>query len=166
MNINLRAFLVMIGHSEGTDRAPAPLDPYRTCFGFKHIIQDFRWHPAEIRPDGTNEWVGESLAFLGPMYEGKISTAAGRYQITRPTWMRLKKLLLLPDFGPDAQDDCAVQLIKEAGALNLVVNGQVADAINLCHNIWASLPGSSSGQPQSSFASLMTAYGGAGGGFA
>lgn len=158
MTPNMAAFLSMIAHSEGTDRAA---DPYRVCYGYKHTIVSFADHPAI-----TGEWRGESLASLGALYVNKISTAAGRYQITKPTWLWIKGELHLTDFTPPSQDDAAVFDIKHAGALDLVNAGRVADAINRCHQIWASLPGSTSGQPQTSFANLMTSYVGAGGAFA
>ena len=148
----------MLRHSEGTDKAP---DPYRVVFGYGHTIHDLSDHPAI-----TGEWIGISIAFLGPAYAGKISTAAGAYQITRPTWERAKAVLALPDFTAGSQDDAAIWLIKGAGALDLVNAGRVGEAISLCHHIWASLPGSTAGQPTTSFASLMNAYGDAGGAFA
>jgi muramidase (phage lysozyme) len=176
---NMAAFLTMTSVSEGTDNVQdanrVAVDPYRTTFqgelspGVKkpmHVIVDLNWHPAEVRPDGTREWGGESLAFLGPRYIGEVSTAAGRYQITKPTWLRCKAILLLNNFGPGAQDDVAVQLIKEVHALDLVNSGQIALAINQCHGIWASLPGSQAGQPITPFAKLLATYGDAGGGFA
>ena len=164
MTPNVAAFLSMIAHSEGTDRAP---DPYRVCYGYKHTIVSLAQHPACAGVNGAPaEWLGESLANLGPQYAHSISTAAGRYQINRPTWQQIQAVLRLPDFTGPSQDDAAIFLIKEKGALTLVNNGQVADAITLCHGIWASLPGSTAGQPTTSFAELMTAYGDAGGAFA
>jgi muramidase (phage lysozyme) len=131
---NLSAFLDMISHSEGTDRAP---DPYRVVFGFKHTIQDLSDHPAN-----TGEWKGEPLDFLGPDYVGMISTAAGKYQITRHTWQSLKVALNLLDFGPASQDAAATLLIKQRRALDAVESGRIAGAIELCNGVWASLPGS------------------------
>ena len=148
----------MIRHSEGTDKAP---DPYRVVFGYGHTIVDLSDHPA-----CTGEWDGVSIAFLGPQYAGEISTAAGAYQINRPVWINLKRRLLLPDFTGPSQDAAAIELIREKGALDLVNGGEAAAAINLCHPVWASLPGSTAGQPTASFADLMTAYTNAGGGFA
>jgi lysozyme len=164
MTANMKAFLSMISHSEGTDRAP---DPYRVCYAYKHVIADLTYHPAEIRPDGTCEWRGESLAHLGSYYENKISTAAGRYQIIKPTWLELKSALRLTDFTGPSQDDACVLDIKRAGALDLVNSGQIADAIGRCHEIWASLPGSTAiDQPKTPLALLMSSYVGAGGAFA
>lgn len=158
MASNIIAFLNMISHSEGTDRVP---DPYRCCFGFKHTIADMSDHPAV-----TGEWKGEQLDFLGPTYAGLISTAAGKYQITKHTWLALKEALNLPDFSAQSQDAAATLLIKQKGALDAINGGRVADAIALCHEVWASLPGSTSGQPQKTLASLVQYYTGNGGAFA
>lgn len=158
MSANTSAFLAMIRTSEGTARAP---DPYRVVYGYKHTIADLSNHPAV-----TGEWSGESLASLGPAYAGKISTAAGAYQIVAPTWRTLKRMLQLPDFAAPSQDAAAIELIREAGALAMVEAGHVADAITLCHDVWASLPGGGSGQPQRTYAELIQAYGDHGGAFA
>lgn len=155
MNPNLTAFLAMIRHSEGTDHAP---DPYRVVFGFGHTIADLSDHPAV-----TGEWCGTSIAFLGPQYAGEISTAAGAYQITKHTWIALRNQLSLPDFSDSSQDAAAGELIEQKGAMQSVLAGDVAGAVALCHGIWASLPGSTSGQPQASLATLVAAYTGAGG---
>lgn len=157
MTPNMAGFLTMLSHSEGTDRAA---DSYRVCYAFHHTIVDLRDHPSV-----TGEWKGESLASLGPQYAHSISTAAGRYQLIKPTWLDCKAALHLPDFTAPSQDDAAIYLIKQKGALDLVNSGRVAEAINLCHGVWASLPGSTSGQPQTSFAALMNAYSAAGGAF-
>lgn len=155
---NLEAFLAMIRHSEGTDRSE---DPYRCCYGYHHVIIDLTDHPAV-----TGEWHGESLANLGPAYAGLVSTAAGAYQLIKPTWLTLKARLNLSNFWPQAQDAAATELIREKGALDLVNGGEVESAIQLLHGIWASLPGSTSGQPQATMAALLQAYTSAGGGFA
>lgn len=157
----------MVSHAEGTDRTA---DSYRCCFAFKYTTHDLSYHPAETRPDGTKEWGGEQLAdaqcIAAGLHPPCWSTAAGKYQLIKPTWLRLKGLLKLHNFGPDSQDDCAVQLIKERGALDLIYAGEVAAAISKCSAEWASLPGNSASQPQRSFAQLLNAYSGAGGGFA
>jgi muramidase (phage lysozyme) len=158
MTPNAQAFLAMIRHSEGTDRA---INPYAVCFGFKFVVTDFSNHPAVL---GT--WHGEPLDFLGPTYVGKVSTAAGAYQIIKPTWVALKARLNLPDFTGPSQDAAALELIREAGALDLVFSGRAADAITACRGIWASLPGSNVGQPTRTFADLINVYASNGGAFA
>jgi muramidase (phage lysozyme) len=157
----------MISVSEGTASAP---DPYRVCYGKKHVIVDLTYHPAEKRPYGAPEWGGETLTdqqcINAGFSPGCKSTAAGRYQITRPTWERIKVILGLQDFTAHSQDDACVQLLKECKALDLINAGRVAEAITACRHEWASLPGNAAGQPQTKFADLIQAYGNAGGAFA
>lgn len=155
---NLAAFLSMIEFAEGTGRG----DPYRVCYGYRHSIRDLSDHPAI-----TGEWRGEKLpdhmcraAGFGP---GCVSTAAGRYQINRPTWAPLKRSLNLPDFGPASQDAAAFELIRQRGALNDVYAGRVSQAVAKVAKVWASLPGAGYDQPERKLASLVTAYQAAGG---
>lgn len=152
----------MIAVSEGTQRAP---DPYRCCYGYTHVVVDLSDHPAI-----TGEWHGEplsdALCIAAGLSPGCVSTAAGRYQINKPTWVHLKTKLGLRSFDGPSQDDAAIEDIKEAGALELVNAGRVADAISKCRGIWASLPGNTAGQPQRSYAELVNAYANAGGAFA
>lgn len=156
---NINAFLSTISHSEGTDRVG---EPYRCCYAFKHLIVGFAYHPHEKQPDGSREWGGEPLTDKQCIDAGLrppcISSAAGRYQITLPTYERLRGILKTHGFGPQVQDDMAIQLIKEKGALDLVMGGQVTDALEKCSGIWASLPGSTSGQPQAEIADLIHTY--------
>ena len=156
---NERAFLEMIAHSEGTAKEP---EPYNVCFGYKHRIFDLRDHPAV-----TGEWRGEKLSdkhCLGAgLKPGCVSTAAGKYQIIRPTWLSLKKLLNLKDFSPASQDAAALALISQANALTDVHNGDLATAISKCKRIWASLPGAGYSQHENSFKSLVSSFLGAGG---
>ena len=148
---NIAAFLAMVRHAEGTAQGG---NPYAVCFGYKHTIGNFADHPAI-----TGEWRGEKLpdamcknAGFGP---GCVSTAAGAYQIIRPTWTRLKNKLGLPDFGPQSQDAAAVQLIADRGALEDVKGGRIVQAIEKCRNEWASLPGNFAKQGQRSQGQLI-----------
>lgn len=159
MNPNLAAFLAMIAQAEGTDRAP---DPYRVCYGYHHTIVDLDYHPAEHRPpDDLPEWPGELIT--SGIYAGQHSTAAGRFQITRTTWLSCKQALDLPDFRADSQLRAATLRIRARGALDDVNVGQIEKAILKCDNEWASLPGGKSGQPQRVLATLISLYTGAGG---
>lgn len=143
MTPNVAAFLSMVSHGEGTDKYP---DPYRVVFGGAYTIVSLSDHPAV-----TGEWTGAH-------WKGGFSTAAGRYQLIKPTWLALQAILKLPDFTAPSQDDAAIQLIKEKGALDLIMAGQIGDAIAKCNSVWASLPGSDSGQPQAEIASLLNVY--------
>lgn len=158
MTPNTAAFLTTISTSEGCERES---DPYAVCYAFSHVIHDFSNHPY------PGEWEGVKLtdeqcrnAGCSP---GCISTAAGRYQITHTTFMRLQAKLGTTGFAPQVQDDMCIQLIKEHGALDAVIAGNVSDAVRLCRSEWASLPGNTAGQPQSSFVSLVNSFVAAGG---
>lgn len=156
---NVAAFLSMIAYAEGTDRGA---DPYRVCYGYRHTIADLRDHPAV-----TGEWRGEKLPDVicagAGMSPGCVSTAAGRYQLIRPTWLACKRALGLPDFAPDSQDRAAVYLIRQRGALDDVKAGRIADAIAKVAKEWASLPGANYGQPERPLAGLSDAFTDAGG---
>lgn len=157
---NILAFLLTIATSEGTEGRG--LDPYRVCYGYKHTVQSMADHPAV-----TGEWPGEKLpdgmcaaAGLGP---GCVSTAAGRYQIIKPTWLRARKALGLMDFSPDSQDAAAVWLIAQRGGLEAVQAGKFAQAMQAVRREWASLPGSGWGQPEQRMERLAAVYQQAGG---
>lgn len=156
---NVAAFLAMIRYAEGTAGRG---DPYRVCYAYRHTIQSLAEHPAV-----SGEWAGEPLpesycraAGLGSVCK---STAAGAYQIIRPTWLTLKRELRLPDFGPASQDAAAVELIRQRGALNDVRAGRLATAIDKVARTWASMPGANYAQPERKLASLVSAYQAAGG---
>ena len=152
MNPNLSAFLAAVRSSEGTDRAA---DPYRVVFGYSVTLQNLAGHPAD-----TGEWMGAHYTLNGKTV---LTTAAGAYQIIHPTWTNLKARLSLPDFTGPSQDAAAAELIREVGALDLIVAGNLGRAVDLCHNLWASLPSSTAGQPTVTLAALTDAYTAAGG---
>lgn len=91
------------------------------------------------------------------------STAAGRYQILHRFWVPIKAQLSLPDFGPDSQDDWALETIKERKALADIAAGNIQSAIAKCANIWASLPGANYGQHENKLDALVASYTSAGG---
>jgi len=159
---NERAILAVLGYSEGTDREP---EPYRVCFGFKHKIESFADHPAV-----TGEWKGEPLpdemcraAGFGP---GCLSTAAGRFQFKKSTWLEAKAAIHAPDFSPESQDRAALWLIGQCGALTDVHNGLLAEAIFKMRRRWASLPGAGYSQPERRISNLAAAFTKAGGSLA
>lgn len=159
---NVAAFLQAIAQAEGTANQP---DPYRVCFGYRHTIMSLREHPAI-----TGEWRGEKLpdnqcraAGYGP---GCVSTAAGKYQIVRPTWERLRDRLKLRDFGPASQDAAARELLRESGALARVERGDLVGAISAARRTWASLPGAGYDQPERNLGYIQTAFLNAGGSLA
>lgn len=78
--------------------------------------------------------------------EGCVTTAAGAYQIIRPTWLRAQRALGLPDFSPASQDAAAVWLLQDCGAMAKLVAGDVEGAIKKASKVWASLPGATTKQ--------------------
>jgi muramidase (phage lysozyme) len=159
-DVNVQAFLKMIRVSEGTEGGGR--DPYAVCYGYSFTITDFSDHPTLL-----GHWRGKVLpdamckgAGFGP---GCVSTAAGAYQFISSTWSGCKRALGLSDFGPYSQDQAAIYLIKQRGALDDVKAGRVSEAINKCRREWASLPGAGYGQGERRLADLVSAYEQAGG---
>lgn len=156
---NVYAFMEAIARAEGTAGQP---DPYRVCYSYAHTVQSLADHPAI-----TGEWKGAKLsdtmckaAGFGP---GCVSTAAGKYQFTKPTWQRLKNKLKLPDFGPASQDAACAELLRETGAYELARRGEVKEAAMAARRTWASLPGAGYAQPERSLAWLQNQFRDAGG---
>lgn len=163
---NRKAFLSAIRWAEGTSGA----NGYRALYGHTpaapRLAGSLAAHPVQ-----SGEWRGAPLtdaqcrgAGLGP---GCITTAAGAYQMTLPTWTRMKQALGLPDFGPASQDQAALRLIADLGALQDIDAGRFDAAVSKLARTWASLPGAGyAGQPEKSIAALRQVYAGAGGTFA
>lgn len=144
---NVAAFLDMLAMSEiGAKLLSASDDGYNVLVG-GGLFDGYADHPRkliEVRP-------------------GLNSTAAGRYQLLARYFDPYKKLLRLTNFSPEAQDAIAIQQIKECRAYNLIVAGNLTEAIDRCKHIWASLPGAGYGQHENKPAALAAAYLNAGG---
>ncbi len=155
MNPNRKAFLDMLSVSEGTSTHPLTqnngYDVIVTGVDGPEIFTDYSQHP----------FVGRPAKQIN--HKGLYSTASGRYQHMLKDWAHYKAQLNLPDFGPQAQDDWAIQLIRERGALPLIDCGSVILAIARVRNLWASLPGAGYGQFENSIEKLKAAYIAAGG---
>lgn len=156
---NVRAFLEAIALAEGTANQP---DPYRVCYSYRHTIQSLADHPAI-----TGEWKGEklsdSMCKAAGFGSGCISTAAGKFQIKKPIWSTLKKRLGLRDFSPASQDAAAIELLRESGALDAAMRGDLASAVQRARRTWASLPGAGYEQPERSLAWVQAQFLNAGG---
>ncbi|GKO76585.1 lysozyme [Klebsiella variicola] len=149
LNKQRRAFLDMLAWSEGTDK-PGQNTKNR---GYDVIVggslfSDYSDHPRKL----------VNLPKLGIK-----STAAVRYQLLSKWWDAYRKKLGLKDFSPASQDQVALQQIKERGALPLIDNGQIRQAIDRCSNIWASLPGAGYGQFEHKADNLISKFKAAGG---
>jgi len=149
---NMQAFLMAIRYGEGTAAAN----------GYHIVYGGGLFHNMSDHPTITGEWKGKQLpdhyckgAGLNPPC---FSTAAGAYQFLRPTWKKLKLLLQLPDFSPDSQDLAAIELIREKGALQDVIDGRIDEAIRKVKPVWASIPGATYGQPTASLSAWKNVY--------
>lgn len=75
----------------------------------------------------------------GPGIDGK-TTAAGMYQITRPTWEHHGGKLGLIDFSPRTQELIAVEILRSLGVIEQVKAGEIAAAMPKVARTWAALP--------------------------
>lgn len=156
---NLAAFLSMIAFAEGTDR----LHGYATLFGGGKF-DSFADHPAELGWRGLP--LPDHQCIAAGFRPGCVSTAAGRYQITRTTWRRLGGKRKYGSFEPDAQDAAAIDLLRENGALPMIEAGKFYDAVARVRRVWASLPGAGYLQPEKDLATIAQVYAANGGSFA
>lgn len=137
---NMIAFLLMIQQSEGVYKFAVP---YGTLVGGGQF-RDFSKHPNKLVKVNN---------------EGLYSTAAGAYQFLNKTWQGVAAKLNLKDFTPESQDKAAIELIKQRGAYDDVIEGNIKDAIYKCRKEWASLPGANyPGQGMRSLQSLLMFY--------
>ncbi|MBM3380964.1 MAG: glycoside hydrolase [Betaproteobacteria bacterium] len=132
--VNVSAFLDTIAYAEGTG------DRYDYMYTHK-VFYSYSGHPRQIQCS-----------------YGLCSDAAGRYQFLSTTWDAMRRKLGLTDFSPTSQDRAAVQLIKDVGCYNLVVNingfETFSRAAYCVSGQWASFPGSPYGQPKRSSSHL------------
>lgn len=152
---NVAAFLDMIAVSElGEKLLKASDDGYNVIVGSTPaapiLFNDYSDHPKQL---------------IDLPKIGVKSTAAGRYQLLARYFDAYKRNFprFVHDFSPLAQDWIACQMLREQGAINLIVAGKFDEAIKKVSNIWASLPGAGYGQHENDLAKLRTAYTNAGG---
>lgn len=139
-NPNVRAFLKMLRHGEGTSSE----DGYRVMFGGERF-SSFADHPRR--------------KITKPLGKQTItSTAAGAYQFLERTWDGLVKQYGFKDFSPDNQDLGAIALIAGRGALKDVIAGRLETAVRKTNKEWASLPESPYGQPMVTMAKARALY--------
>ena len=116
-NANVKAFLAMIGKSEGGD--------YHAKYG---------WFPGNKELTFSDESTHPGFGYK------KLSSASGLYQINKACWQEHGvKAQGLNDFSPATQDLIAVQAIRYRKAIDDVVAGNLKDAIDkLKKNEWVS----------------------------
>jgi len=141
-NKNVQAFLAMIRRYESAGN-------YFVLYGGS-TFSDTSAHP-NVR-----------VPFHNPLKDGEgdndYSTAAGAYQINRPTWLSIQALAFLPDFSPPSQDEAAVWLLKMRGILQDVIDGNFSTAIKNASTTWASLPFSTAGQNPAKYQDALNTY--------
>ena len=89
---------------------------------------------------------------------GYSSTAAGRYQFLYRTWIGIKNKLGLADFSPKNQDIACLELVRQRGELNNVINGNLLATLKGLGCAWASFPYSGCGQNEKSLSSITNYY--------
>lgn len=152
---NIRAFLDMIAMSEIGQKMlddPKTDEGYRVIVGSYpgtlYLFDDYADHPRK-------------RVFIPSIKT--YSTAAGRYQLLSRYFDFYKEKLGLADFSPVSQDLIAIQQIRERKALSSINSGRFVEAVKLCSNIWASLPGNTYGQHVNDMDKLAVAFTRAGG---
>ena len=166
----LKAFLYVLRASEHLFPRDVIGDAaYNTYYGGTSFI-DMSDHPVNT---GEKQGVPLSPAMCknAGFANGKcVSTAAGAYQFTRPTWNGLSgrdangqratnpKWGYLPDFSKESQDQAAIRLLQEIGALDDVLSGNFDEAVKLAGKKWASLPGAVAKQNQRSRDFVLARY--------
>lgn len=86
------------------------------------------------------------------------SDAAGRYQFLSTTWQPVADRLGLKDFSAESQDKAAIQLLKDSGAYEKILSGDLEGAFCAAGPTWASFPCNDYSQPQKSKAELLKVY--------
>lgn len=109
-------------------------------------ITDFSAHPGVMR----------TLNIRGKKTN---SSAAGRYQFIGSTYAGVGNRTGLTDFSPHSQDVNAVELLRESGALDKLLAGDVQGAVRAAGTQWASLPGTLGRKHNQRQVSMGTALG-------
>lgn len=155
---SIDAFLFMIRACE--HRYPTDVTnnaAYNIFYGGKRF-SDLSDHPVitgELKPVPLSD----SMCIAAGLEPGCVSTAAGAYQLIRPTWKRVREISpRLEDFSPESQDEAALRLLDECGALRMIESGDIEGAINKASKIWASLPGSTAQQNPKAMSYALNRY--------
>ncbi len=138
-NNRVKAFLDVIAYAEGT------FDAGILGYSLRYPYQWFRGydkHPGVIE-------------FKRKSGELKRSSAAGRYMFLQSTWNGLEKQYGFADFKPFNQDLGAIALLYENDAVEDIVQGRFAQAINKTNKTWAPFPGAPYGQTNTTMAELQ-----------
>jgi lysozyme len=141
------AFMYMIRSAENR-MVTNDSDRYNRFYG-NSTFTDMSDHPVN-----TGEKKGvplpASMCRAAGLNPGCVSTAAGAYQIIRPTWDQVRETGAwgdrLPDFSPASQDEAARRLMLESGIVDALESNDFSGALSKASKVWASLPGSTARQ--------------------
>lgn len=151
------AFLYMIRASEHIFPRDVENDAAYNIFYGGARFNDLSDHPVntgEMKPIKLPDAMCRAVGRL----PGCVTTAAGAYQIIRPTWNRVREALGLPDFSPSSQDKAAIYLLEESGAMERIGLDDIEGAIAKAAPVWASLPGSTAQQNPKKLAYALERY--------
>jgi muramidase (phage lysozyme) len=170
-HVDVIRFLDLIGiYCEGTTSPPSVNNGYDRIVNGVHgasIFTDYSQHPfMDGRPPVLVVGPGQRFP------NGLRSDAAGRYQFMKTTWDHLQVQLRLPDFSPLSQDLAAIELMKQRGSYQHLIDGSISlalaahiepseleTAVEDAANIWASFPGNSYGQGGKSMQQILADWG-------
>lgn len=119
-NANVQAFLKAIGEAEGGG--------YDFLFG---AVKGRKNDPWRFTDFSTHPGPGK----------GGVTTAAGLYQITKPTWHdHAENGMGLTDFTPETQDLIAVSILRRRGVIEKIKEGEIEAGVSQASKQWAALP--------------------------
>lgn len=165
LDSQLAAFLYMIRSAEHVPAAVRTGRDYATFYAGAQF-KNFADHPV-ITGEMKGVPLPDAMCAASGFGPGCVSTAAGAYQIIKPTWQRVRAAgkygPRIPDFSPASQDEAARRLLIECGALAQLDAGNVPAAIQKASKLWASLPGSTAGQNPKSVDAVLAYFANGGG---
>lgn len=144
---NLSAFLALIRKAEANG------DYYA-------LVGGGQFSDTSDHPTNTGEFAGIRMP------DGRLTTAAGAYQITRTTWNDIGGVGRYGDFLPRSQDLAAVDLIRRRGALPDIEAGRFDSAVSKLRNEWEAFARMIAGNYHITLADAQAIYEGAGGSIA
>jgi muramidase (phage lysozyme) len=139
----IQPFLDLIKWSEGTSTSPHTINHGYDIIVGGSTFTNYADHPR------ISVWLPNQKIY---------STAAGAYQILAKYFDAYKKILSLPDFTPNSQDQIALRLIRECQAWGDVMAENIESAITKCSSRWASFPGAGYGQHEWTMEQLVAQY--------
>jgi len=140
----MQAFADMTSWAEGTSKSGTGNRDYNILFGGARV-DNLSTHPNVKKEFSVN---GKRL----------ISTSAGAFQITNPTYNEFAPKLGLTDFSPQSQEMILAAMAIQVGADKDILENNIPAAIQKLTGRFASFAGSTSGQPQRSLESLINEY--------